>query len=250
MKKRIRKKIKMGQKEKFLSKICVAFSVMLILGVMFGGIINKSNLNVADVGDDRVEEKSVMNEELNKGSNKNKSSESLNINNEDKTEETKDDENIDVEENEKTKDVLNTAKLDLSNISRPVQSAEIIMDYSYNTTPVYSNTLQEYISDHKGIDLKSNKNENVKSILYGKVKRVYYDERLGYSVEIDHGNNLYSIYSNLNKKLNVEKGDIINKGEVIGTVGKSSSFEIADDYHLHFEVKQGADNINPSTLLK
>ena len=28
--------------------------------------------------------------------------------------------------------------------------------------PVYSKTLQEYISDHKGIDLKSYKNENVK----------------------------------------------------------------------------------------
>lgn len=245
MKKRIRKRIKMGEKEKLLSKICVAFSVLLIMGVMFGGIISRSNLNVADIKDDRVEEKSVMNEELNK-ENKNKEV----LNDKEELKNTQKDDKKEKVENEETKDVANTSQIDLSNIVRPVKSAEIIMDYSYNTTPVYSKTLQEYISDHKGIDLKSYKNENVKSIMDGKVNRAYYDDRLGYTVEIDHGNGLCSIYSNLNKKLNVKKGDNISKGEVLGSIGKSASFEIADDYHLHFEVKRNVDIINPTTLLK
>lgn len=247
MKKRIKKRIKMGKKEKLLSKICVAFSVLLIVGVMFGGIINRNNLNVADINDDRVEEKSVMNEKLNKENNGNSENKEV-LNDEEESEKKEETQKGDKIEKEETKDVINTNDIDLSNISRPVKSAEIIMDYSYNTTPVYSKTLQEYISDHKGIDLKSYKNENVKSILDGKVNRVYYDEKFGYTVEIDHGNGLCSIYANLNKKLNVEKGDNVKKDEVIGSVGKSASFEISDDYHLHFEVKRNLDIINPTTL--
>ncbi|MGN8913940.1 peptidoglycan DD-metalloendopeptidase family protein [Anaerofustis butyriciformans] len=246
MKKRIRKRIKMGEKEKLLSKICVAFSVLLIIGVMFGGIISRSNLNIADVKDDRVEEKSVMNEQLNKENEQNNNKESLD--DKENSEKKQKEEKI-KGENKETKSIVNTSSnIDLSNISRPVKSAEIIMDYSYNATPVYSKTLQEYISDHKGIDLKSYKNENVKSILDGKVNRVYYDEKFGYTVEIDHGNGLCSIYANLNKKLNVEKGDNVKKDEVIGSVGKSAPFEISDDYHLHFEVKRNLEIINPTTL--
>lgn len=246
VKKRIKKKIEMGKKEKIISKICVAFSILLIMGVMFMSIINKSNLNIADVREDRVEEKSVMNEDIKeqeKTDTKNDSVKEYTNEDSDKVENKE-------KEKEKTTDVVNTSTIDLTNIVRPVKSAEIIMEYSYNTTPVYSKTLEEYISDHKGIDLKSYKNENVKCILDGKVNRVYYDQKLGYTVEVDHGNNLYSIYSNLNKQLNVKKGDNLNKGDVIGSVGKTASFEISDDYHLHFEIKRNGDTVNPSNFLK
>lgn len=244
VKKRIKKKIEMGKKEKIISKICVAFSILLIMGVMFMSVINKSNLNIADVKEDRVEEKSVMNEDIKKQENTDTKNSSVN----DYT--NKDSDEVKSKEKDETTDAANTSTIDLTNIVRPVKSAEIIMEYSYNTTPVYSKTLEEYTSDHKGIDLKSYKNENVKCILDGKVNRVYYDQKLGYTVEVDHGNNFYSIYSNLNKKLNVKKGDKLNRGDVIGSVGKTASFEISDDYHLHFEIKRNGDTVNPSSFLQ
>ena len=50
--------------------------------------------------------------------------------------------------------------------------------------------------------------------------------------------------------MNVKKGNRVNKGDVIGSVGKSAAFEIADDYHLHFEIKNGKSYVNPNTLYK
>ena len=168
----------MGKKEQIISKICIACSTLLIVGVLFASVLNKSNVNVADVSKDRISDKSVMSEEV-----KPKVAE----NNKDTKTET------DTKNNEDKDDIT-------------------------------------------------------KSILDGEVKRVYLDDKLGYSIVIDHGGDFYSIYSNLNKKLNVKKGDRVNKGDVIGSVGKSAAFEIADDYHLHFEIKNGKSYVNPNTL--
>ena len=244
--KKIKRKIEMGKKEQIISKICIACSTLLIVGVLFASVLNKSNVNVADVNKDRISDKSVMSEEVKPKvaeNNKDTKTETDTKNNEDKDDITKSNNENKTKSSSSSKAVSNvTSKPDISNPAKPVKSGEIIM--------VYSKTLNEYSSTHTGIDLKADRNENVKCILDGEVKRVYLDDKLGYSIVIDHGGDFYSIYSNLNKKLNVKRGDRVNKGEVIGSVGKSAAFEIADDYHLHFEIKNGKSYVNPNTLYK
>ncbi|MCR2032991.1 peptidoglycan DD-metalloendopeptidase family protein [Anaerofustis stercorihominis] len=252
--KKIKKKIEMGNKEQIISKVCIVFSTLLIVGVLFASVLNKSNVNVADVNKDRISDKSVMSEEVKPKvaeDNNDTKSENDTKNNEGKDDITKSNDENKTKSTSSSKAVSNvTSKPDISNPKKPVKSGEIIMDYSYNTTPVYSKTLNEYSSTHTGIDLKADNNENVKCILDGEVKRVYLDDKLGYTIVIDHGGDFYSIYSNLNKKMNVKKGHRVNKGDVIGSVGKSAAFEIADDYHLHFEIKNGKSYVNPNTLYK
>lgn len=246
---KVKKKVIMNKKEQFISKLCIGCSTLLIVGVLFAGIIDKSNVKVSDINEDRITNKSVMSDTVkpkvaSDDNTKKEEQEKSDIDKKEKSTENNDD------KSNKSESAVNVSKLDLTSVERPVKSAEIIMDYSYNTTPVYSKTLNEYSSSHTGIDIKSEKNENVKCIMDGKVKRVYLDDKLGYSVEIDHGNEFYSVYSNLNKNINVKKGQRVNKGDVIGSVGKSANFEIADDYHLHFEVKRDKEYINPNTLYR
>ena len=45
-------------------------------------------------------------------------------------------------------------------------------------------------------------------------------------------------------------GDKVEKGQTIGTIGESASFEVAQTPHLHFEVYKDGKSINPTTILK
>ncbi|UKI36117.1 MAG: M23 family metallopeptidase [Clostridiales bacterium] len=42
-----------------------------------------------------------------------------------------------------------------------------------------------------------------------------------------------------------KKGDEVAEGSVIGVVGDSASYEIADAPHLHFELTDGNVQVNP-----
>ena len=48
----------------------------------------------------------------------------------------------------------------------------------------------------------------------------------------------------------VVEGEEIEEGQTIGTVGNSSSFEILDDYHLHFELIKDGENLNPCNFME
>ncbi len=42
----------------------------------------------------------------------------------------------------------------------------------------------------------------------------------------------------------------MNKGQSLGTVGNSASFEIADEPHLHFEMTKDDETVDPKIYLK
>ena len=98
-----------------------------------------------------------------------------------------------------------------------------------------------------GIDISGAKGDNVKAIAAGTVEDAYKDNMMGYTVIINHGNDLTSIYANLASADKVKKGDTVKQGDIIGTVGDSAIFELQDDPHLHFEMKLKTKNVNPSS---
>jgi murein DD-endopeptidase MepM/ murein hydrolase activator NlpD len=67
----------------------------------------------------------------------------------------------------------------------------------------------------------------------------------GHTVIIDHGLNLFSAYSHLDKIL-VRKGEFVKKGETIGLVG-STGFSTGP--HLHWTISVESTFINPWLLL-
>ncbi len=111
--------------------------------------------------------------------------------------------------------------------------------------PVFSNTLNEW-RVHTGIDISADDGARVYASAGGVVTKVYSDPFLGKTVEIDHGNDVVSIYSNLSAEgIAVKEGDAISSGALIGLVGDTSISELADEPHLHFAVKVNGVSVNP-----
>ncbi len=135
-----------------------------------------------------------------------------------------------------------------------------VYDYSY-IRPVDGETLKEYSMDkviysktldmwkvHDGIDISAKIGEDVKACEKGMIERIYEDSFYGYSVIIDHGNGIKTIYRNLDSNVLAKENDNVNKGEVIGKVGNTASGESKDESHLHFEVVQNSEIVNPSII--
>ena len=120
---------------------------------------------------------------------------------------------------------------------------EILREFAKDTL-VFSNTLQEWIT-HNGVDIKADKTTVVKAAAAGTVASIKNDPRFGLTVIINHDNGYKTIYSNLLSAEFVVKGEKVEKGQSIGTVGNSSSFEISDDYHLHFELIRDNEYLDP-----
>lgn len=132
------------------------------------------------------------------------------------------------------------------------QNVKIIKTY-YDYLAEEDNQLNSIIRhddtyiQNTGIDYGSDDIFDVVAILDGTVEKVSSDDTTGKIVEIKHNDNSISIYGSLSE-VSVKKGDIVNMGQQIG---KSGSNELDKDLgnHLHFEVYNNGQNINPETYL-
>lgn len=127
-------------------------------------------------------------------------------------------------------------------------SGEIIKDFAMDTL-IYSNTLEEWTT-HSGIDIKADKTSIVVSAEAGKVESIKNDPRYGLTVTVAHQDGFKTVYSNLLTTEFVSENEEIEKGQTIGTVGETASFEVADDTHLHFEMYKDGEAVNPTIYLK
>lgn len=125
---------------------------------------------------------------------------------------------------------------------------EIIREFAPDSL-VYSETLQEWIT-HNGIDIKADKTAVVTSACQGTVSAIKNDPRYGLTVIIDHEDGYQTIYANLLTAEFVVQGEKVEPGQTIGTVGNSANFEIADEYHLHFEIKKDGEYVNPTNYIE
>ena len=142
----------------------------------------------------------------------------------------------------------NTKKEDEEEIKfvEPVKG-EIIREFAPESL-VYSETLKEWIT-HNGVDIKADKASVVVSACDGKVSAINNDPRYGLTVIIEHNNGYKTVYSNLLTAEFVVEGEDVKAGQTIGTIGNSANFEIADDYHLHFELIKDGKYVDPVSIL-
>ena len=124
------------------------------------------------------------------------------------------------------------SKKELS-FERPVEG-EIMKAYAKDNL-VYSETLQEWTT-HLGIDIKADKTTVVKAAEAGTVKTIKNDPRYGLTIIIEHDDGYKTVYANLLSSEFVVEGEKIEKGQSIGTVGNTATFEIVYEPHLHFEI--------------
>lgn len=98
----------------------------------------------------------------------------------------------------------------------------------------------------KGIDIKVERGEPVKSIFRGKVMFAQWLQGYGNLLIIDHGDSYYSLYAHV-EEIFKEKGSKVETGEVIATAGDTGSIK---GLCLHFELRHHGRPVNPMEWLK
>lgn len=97
-------------------------------------------------------------------------------------------------------------------------------------------------SIHKGIDIAKNLGESVNAALDGKVIKAGYNSGgYGNLIVIEHENNMKTYYAHLND-IYVKQGDVIKKGNIIGSVGNTGN---STGPHLHFELRVNDKPVDP-----
>lgn len=127
----------------------------------------------------------------------------------------------------------------------PMLNATVLKGFS--STDLYKNNTLGWWEYHDGVDLTSD-DLAVLAVASGKVSNVFSTHSEGLIVVITHANNFKSQYGCLDSA-QVEIGDIIKRGDRIGTAGTSANNESADGNHLHFELFLNDQNVDPSNYL-
>ena len=130
---------------------------------------------------------------------------------------------------------------------KPVDG-EIYKEFSMDSL-VYSDTLQEWVT-HRGIDIKAEMSADVKASADGTIKSIKNDPRYGWSITIEHNDGYSTVYTCLVNADLMHEGDKVEQGQIIGKVGNSGVFEVADGTHLHFEMIKDGGYVNPEMYIK
>lgn len=115
-------------------------------------------------------------------------------------------------------------------------------------TPLKGVVSQEYDPLlHPYIDITAPANSVVMSVLDGTVIGAGWSDESGYTIQIQHANNIVSIYKH-NQKLLKKTGDKVSAGSPIALVGNTGAVTTGD--HLHFELWYKGEAVDPVKYIK
>lgn len=140
----------------------------------------------------------------------------------------------------------------LCNINKPIENGTISSQFSWR---VFNGIAEP----HKGIDIKADEGTEVKAVMDGTIIDMGYDDINGSYIIIEHEEynlrkykTFYAslldseqIIENELEELELEIGDSVDKGDVIGYVG-DTNYEGGE--HLHFEILADNEQISPNRL--
>lgn len=152
----------------------------------------------------------------------------------------------DIESREQQLSVLETLLVsrkmqkDVFIAGRPVQKGWMSSRFGTRNDPITGKRAW-----HSGVDFAGKDGSSVIAVAAGVV--VYAGTRSGYGllVELNHGSGFKTLYGH-HKKLHVRVGDIVKKGQVIGSMGSSGR---STGPHVHFEVYKNGRVVDPASYI-
>lgn len=100
-------------------------------------------------------------------------------------------------------------------------------------------------SKHFGTDIVTKPKSPVNAALDGTVIFTAWTRETGYVIEVQHSNNIVSVYKH-NASLLKESGDLVRTGEAIAIVGDSGEIYTSGP-HLHFEIWYKGSPLDPES---
>lgn len=113
---------------------------------------------------------------------------------------------------------------------------------------IYNETLRDWRT-HDGLDITADEGAGVCAALDGTVASVTADPLMGTTVVIRHEGERETLYACLNANVEIEAGDDVSAGQLIGFVGQGKGAEAALGPHLHFSVLENGEAVDPSAYL-
>lgn len=98
---------------------------------------------------------------------------------------------------------------------------------------------------HGGVDIAAPWGDDVKAVHSGTVERTGYDDSNGNYVVLSHGDEITSVYIHLSE-ISVNPGDSVPPGGIVGKVGSTG---LATGPHVHFEIKEKGQSVNPNNYI-
>ena len=124
----------------------------------------------------------------------------------------------------------------------PINYTRFSSPFGMRWHPVYGGWRMHY-----GVDLSAPSGTPIYASRGGVITTASYQEGgAGYYVSINHGDGYSSIYMHMTK-YNVQAGQYVEAGEVIGYVGTSGG---STGYHLHFGIAYNGTYVDPQKYIK
>ncbi|MDD2430572.1 MAG: peptidoglycan DD-metalloendopeptidase family protein [Firmicutes bacterium] len=115
-------------------------------------------------------------------------------------------------------------------------SGRISSDYGWRFHPILKENRM-----HTGIDIAAASGVDIKAAADGTIILAGWVSGYGLTTVIAHGNNITTLYGHASKLL-TQAGDKVKQGQVIAKVGSTG---VSSGPHLHFEIRNNGDPVNP-----
>ncbi len=112
----------------------------------------------------------------------------------------------------------------------------------------YDETMGDWRT-HCGIDIAGEEGSKVCCMGDGVVKAVYSHDLMGTTVVVDHQDGTESLYSNLSADTAAAVGQEVERGDILGTVGRTALAESSLPAHLHLEMMRDGNMTDPVNFL-
>ena len=127
----------------------------------------------------------------------------------------------------------------------PVKGATLL-DYSMDAT-IYFPTLNQY-QYHPAMVIAADVNSKVYIVAKGKITNIETNEVTGCTVTQDLGDGYTAIYGQL-KELNVDVGDMVESGLVVGYVSEPTKYYAVEGSNVYFQLLKDGKPLDPATIL-